>query len=231
MIKLKLKLDVMEIDYKILQRRIRAMEAMAFEGTVGTKTVLNKKEKSALSFIEDALLEKTETIETQKNEIESLKRELKLLSEEKQRSDKEHIAENNMLRKENAILKKELEKASEDKTLYKDYVKTLEKEMLRLPGTKEINKKSELVKQFIDFNISVYESLDKVPLKRTGQFSYDERNRLINKLLTRQLDVFTEEIKQTCEYLETEYTKNELSKGVRMGGITINTLGDFINAY
>jgi len=165
-------------------------------------------------------MEQTETIETQKNEIESLKRELKLLREEKQKSDKE-----------NAILKKELDKASEDKTLYKDYVKTLEKEMSRLPGTKEINKKSELVKQFIDFNISVYETLDKIPLKRTGQFSYDERNFLIKKLLTRQLDVFTDEIKQTCEYLETEYTKTELSKGVKLGETSIKTLGDFIKAY
>lgn len=214
----------MEINYKQLNRIINEMNNQEITSSTNTVTTLSKKGQKAASATTDYILE----LET---EIQRLKREhsdeISRLKEE----NKKLKSDNNELHKENSTLKKELEKAREDKTLYKDYIKDVEKELLRLPGTKEINKKNELVKQFIDWTLSVLDLMERIPLNKSRQFGYTARNSLINKLLTRQLGVFTDDIEQLSEHLQKNYTSNEREKGIKINSNTVKTLDDFFNIY
>jgi regulator of replication initiation timing len=142
------------------------------------------------------------------------------------------LEENEALANENAKLQaeiKELRKELDAKGKSKDYIKKVESELDRLPPTRNVHKKTELVSLFVDFSLSVYDLMDKLPFSQSARYGYTERNFLVEEIL----NIFTQNLKDKYTSLgnglRSEYPKGMPVKGLEVGSdITIKTLDDFI---
>lgn len=183
------------------------MNNSEINSTTNTVATLSKKGQAVTSYILEL-----------ESEIENLKRQL---SEEK--------GENKKLRADNA----ELEKVANSKQLQKEYIKEVEKQLDRLPPTARKNeyKKAELVKLFVDWTISIFNLIDKLPFKQSARFCYTERNHLISKILERQLTVVEGDVEQVGDYIKSQYHSGVPVKGISFGKSTVKTLDDFVNTY
>lgn len=87
------------------------------------------------------------------------------------------------LEKENTILRKE----ANEKLKYKEYIKSIEEQMDRLPSVKDKTKKVELIRRYVDWTYCLLGKLEEISIEegvpKTNNFGYTEIILLVRSIL------------------------------------------------